>query len=416
MIALLAQVSMRHLLARKRQSFVSLLGIILGVAFFLSISSMMQGSENDFMKRLVDNSPHITIQDEFRNAGIQPAELVYPAGAVQVRRVKPLTETRGVRGFQQILDQIRTMPGLRASPVLAGQALVSSAGKDFSLTLNGILPAEYTSVSTIQNYMVIGSISDLIANPDGIIIGSELLREMSLQKNDNISVASTTGQVHTFKIIGVFHTGRASVDEGMAFVALKRVQALLNRPNRANEIIVKLADANQAQVVAARIENRIGYKSVSWQEASQDLMSTLAMRRIIMYSVVSAVLVVAAFGIYNVISTVVMEKQRDIAILKSMGFHAKDVERIFLFQGVVLGLLGSAVGVPLGCALMLSLGSLSFKFPGSTDRIFIVMDWGLLQFSMAIGFAMGASVVAAWLPARKASRVNPVDILRGGGQ
>ena len=415
MISLLASISIRHLLARKRQSLVSLIGIILGVAFFLAISSMMQGSENDFMKRLVDNSPHITIQDEYRNPSVQPAQILYPRGAIEISRVKPLTETRGVRGYQQILAEIRTIPGLLASPVLAGQALVSSAGRDFAITLNGILPSEYTKVSTIQNYMVAGSINDLISNTNGIVIGSELLRQMSLQRNDNISVAATTGQVRTFKIVGIFHTGRATVDEDMAFVALKRVQALLDRPNRANEIIVKLRDANKAQAVASEIENRIGYKSVSWQEASQDLMNTLLLRKIIMYSVVSAVLVVAAFGIYNVISTVVMEKHRDIAILKSMGFRASDVERIFLLQGVALGLFGCAIGVPLGCLFMAMLMNVSFKFPGSTDRVYMAMDWGWFQFALAISFAVGASVAAAWLPASKASRVNPVDILRGGG-
>ena len=413
MIAVLVSVATRHLMARKRQSLVSLLGIVLGVAFFLSVSSMMQGSENDFMRRLVDNSPHITVQDEYRNPSVQPAELFYPQGAVEVSRVKPLTETRGVRGYQQILGQIRTIPGLKASAVLSGQALVSFAGKDFAITLNGVTAAEYKGVSTIESYMTAGSLDALTANPNGIIVGSELLREMSLIMGDNISVAATTGQVRTFKIVGVFHTGRAAADEGVAFVALKRVQALLNRPNRANQIIIKLADANAARTVASQIEGRIGYKSVSWQEASEDIMSTLALRRLIMYSVVSAVLVVAAFGIYNVISTVVMEKQRDIAILKSMGFHARDIQLIFLFQGIALGLAGCAIGLPLACGLMAALMNVSFKIPGSTDLVYMQMDWSFFQFAVASAFAMGASVLAAFLPARKAARVNPVDVLRG---
>src|SRR6185437_1018323 len=128
-------------------------------------------------------------------------------------------------------------------------------------------------------------------------------------------------------------TGRTQYDESQAFTNLKRVQALSNRPNRANSIIVKLDDPDRARQVAAEIEARYAYKSVSWQESWEDLLSTILIRDVIMYTVVSAVLVVAAFGIYNVISTVVMEKQRDVAILRSMGFHARDIERIFLFQG-----------------------------------------------------------------------------------
>jgi lipoprotein-releasing system permease protein len=414
MIRLFATVAIRHLLARRRQSIVSMLGIVLGVAFFLSISAMMQGSENDFKKRLVDNSPHISIADEYRNPTLQPVEQNYPGGAVEISRIKPQRETRGVRGFQQVIDYLRSLPGVRASPLLIGQALVTFAGKDVAISLNGIVPAEYAGVSTIENYMTRGSLAELIANPNGIIIGDELARVLSLVLDGNLTVTTTAGQSRTFKIVGIFHTGRVSVDEGQAFVTLKRVQALLDRPNRANTIIVKLDDAERARNVAADVENHIGYKSVSWQEQSEDLMSTLLIRRIIMYTVVAAVLVVAAFGIYNVISTVVMEKQRDIAILKSIGFHARDIERIFLAQGILLGIAGNVCGLALGCVLMFGMMHIRFKFPGGTDYIYMAIDWGWPQFTLAAGVAMASSIAAALLPARKAARVQPVDILRGG--
>jgi lipoprotein-releasing system permease protein len=414
MSALLWSVAIRHLLARKRQSLVSLLGIVLGVGFFLAISSLMQGSEADFIRRLVDNTPHISISDEYRNPHRQPAEIRYPQGALDIRSVKPETETRGIRGYADILAYLGSVQGLRASPALTGQALVSFAGKDVGIALNGINPAEIDSVSTLHTYMTSGSIDALTTNPDGIIIGSELARVMSLRMGENLNVAATTGQIHTFKIVGIFHTGRANYDEGQAFVVLKRVQSLLGRPNRINSIIVKLDDAYSARDVAARIEAHIGYKSLSWQEASEDIMSTLMIRNIIMYSVVSAVLVVAAFGIYNIISTVVMEKQRDIAILKSVGFHARDIEWIFVVQGVLLGLAGCAAGLPLGMIMMVSFMGLEFKTPGSSDPIHIPMDWSWYQFAIAGAFALGAALAAALLPARKAARVHPVDILRGG--
>lgn len=406
-------IAVKHLMARKRQSIVSLLGIILGVGFFLTISSLMQGSEKDFIRRLVDNSPHITIYDEYRNVRTQPLLERYPEGAVELPRVKPLTEVRGIRGFEQTLEYLRSMPGVQASPVLAGQALFNFAGRDYAVTLNGMIPEDIRTVSTIENYMVKGSIDDLIANPDGIIIGSEIAEKLSLHQGDNVSVASTTGQVRTFKILGIFRTGRSAYDSSQAFASIKRVQALMGRTNRANNIIMKLPNYSAAREVAASIESRIGYKAVSWQETSEDILSTLVIRNIIMYTVVSAVLIVAAFGIYNVISTVVMEKQRDIAILKSMGFEAGDMQRIFVIQGIMLGLAGSFAGIPLGCAMMYGLMQVRLKPPGSTEVINMPLDWGALQFIIAILFAMSASVLAAYLPARKAARVQPVDILRG---
>ena len=408
-------VALRHLLGRKRQTLVSLGGIVLGTAFFLGISAMMQGSEADFIHRLIDNSPHITVQDQFRNPHRQPVAELYPAALIQMHRVKPETETRGIRNYKQALEYVRTIPGIKASPVLLGQGLVSFAGKDEALSLNGMVPKDVDQVSTIASYLTEGSLQELVGNPDGILIGSELARVLSLEKGESITISATTGQAHTFKIVGIFHTGRASFDQGQVFLALKRVQALLNRQNRANEIVVKLDDPYEARDVATRIEEHLGYKSVSWQEASEDIMSTLALRNIIMYSVVSAVLLVAAFGIYNVISTVVMEKQRDIAILKSMGFHARDIQAIFLMEGILLGLLGCLLGLPLGIGIMVGLGQLNFKFPGTTQVSQMPIDWGWQQFAIAGGFALIAATSAAWLPSRKGAKVKPVDILRGAG-
>ncbi len=410
---LLIYIALKHLLARKRQSMVSVMGIVLGVAFFLAIASLMQGSEKDFIQRLIDNAPHITISDAFRDARQQPVNTLYGTNAVEVRHVKPLTETRGIRDYKQVLTQLKTTQGIIASPVMVGQALVNFAGKDFAITLNGMLPSEVLTVTTIENYMIAGSINNLIANTDGIIIGAELARQLALSLNDNITVAATTGQVRIFKVQGIFRTGRSSYDERQTFASIKRVQALLNRSNRANTIIVKLADYSAARVLASSIEQRIGYKAVSWQESSEDIISALAIRNIIMYAVVSAVLVVAGFGIYNVISTVVMEKQRDIAILKSMGFYIADIRTIFLTQGVALGVVGCIMGLPLGMAFMLALAQIRFKPPGGTEIIQMPIDWSWPQFAIAGAFALITAIFAALLPAYKAASVQPVDILRG---
>ena len=407
-------IALRHLLARKRQSVVSLLGIIIGVAFFLAISSLMQGSQKDFIERLVDNSPHITISDEYRGVKKQPVEDMYPDALVELRNVKPLTETRGIRGYRQIVDELKRQPGVRASPVLSGQAILSFAGKDVNIVLNGMVPEDIRDITTIEDHMEQGSVDDIIANRNGIAIGKALMDKMSLGMGDNITLASSTGQVRVFKIVAQFQTGRSDYDETQAFVDIKRVQALTDRSNRANTIIIKLDKPGRAREFAERLESRIGYKAVSWQEASEDITSTLVIRNIIMYSVVSAVLIVAAFGIYNIISTVVMEKHRDIAILKSMGFRAGDIKEIFLIQGALLGFAGLVAGLPLGCGLMFALMQVRFKPPGLTEEISMPLDWSLPQFLIAGSFAFFAALFASYLPARKAAQVLSVEILRGG--
>src|SRR6478672_3248436 len=213
MLGLAPAIALKHLLGRPRQSIVSLSGIVLGVAFFLAVSSLMQGSESDFIRRLVDNSPHITVSDEFRNPRLQPVSQLFGEGAIEIHGVKPLTETRGVRHYAQILEALRTMPHLRASPVLAGQAIVTFAGKDVAVSLNGMIPSEVSDITTIRDYMVAGSLDELIGNPDGIVVGDGLTRKLSLSLGENVTLTSPTGEVRTFKIFGIFHTGRATYDD-----------------------------------------------------------------------------------------------------------------------------------------------------------------------------------------------------------
>jgi len=190
------------------------------------------------------------------------------------------------------------------------------------------------------------------------------------------------------RVVGIFRTGNAGYDEGQAFVLLKRAQALLGRENRVNRVIIQLADPYDARSVAQTIEAATGYKSVSWVEASEDILSLLLVRNVIMFSVVSAILVVAAFGIYNTISTIVMEKTRDIAIMKAMGFHARDLKRIFLLEGLIVGVLGSGLGVLLGLVLMRVLGEVAIRPPGVSEVVHLPIWWGAEQYALAILFAM----------------------------
>ena len=408
------RIALTHLLARKRQTLVSLSGIVLGTAFFLAVSSLMRGSEADFIHRLIDNSPHITISDEYRGAGLQPAQQRWPQAAVRIRGVKPQTEVRGIRAWQEKLDFIEALDGVRAAPALSGAVVLTFAGRIEGVTLTGIIPSTMHGVSTIDEKMVAGSLDALAANPNGIVVGQGLIDRFRLAMGRNLTVAAPNGQVRTLKIVGIFRTGIAAYDESQTYALLKRAQTLLDRPNRVNRFVLQLDDPYRARAIAAQVERRIGYKSVSWLEASEDIMSLLLIRNIIMYSVVAAILVVAAFGIYNTISTIVMEKTRDIAIMKSMGFHARDIRTIFVAEGVIVGTCGSLLGIVAGLGLMAILGSVTIKPFGLTgDPVHLPLYRGASQFVIAFAFAMVAAVAAAYLPARKGGRVHPVEILRG---
>jgi lipoprotein-releasing system permease protein len=412
-MAIALDVAVAHLTSRKRQTLVSLTGVVLGVAFFLAVSGLMRGSEADFLKRLVDNSPHITVYDDVRQGRAQPAALRWPDGAVSVRNVRPLRETRGIRGWPQRLAFVEALPGVRAAPVLADAAVLTFAGRQQGVTLSGVVPEKMKHVTTIEEKMLEGSLDALAADPNGVVVGRGLVDKFSLHLGSTLIVLAADGTSRPLRVVGIFRTGNAAYDEAQAFVLLKRAQSLLGRENRVNRVIIQLADPYAAQSVAKTVEAATGYKSVSWIEASEDLLSLLLVRNIIMYSVVSAILVVAAFGIYNTISTIVMEKTRDIAIMKSMGFHARDLRRIFLLEGLIVGLIGSTLGELLGLALMRLLGQVEIRPPGVTEVVHLPVFWGAEQYALAAAFAMLSCLAASYLPARRAGRVNPVDILRG---
>ena len=412
-MSLAASIAISHLLSRRRQTIVSVLGITLGVSFFLAISAMMRGSENDFMQRLVDNSPHVTVYDEYRNPRQQPVQIAFPTAIADIHGMKPRTELRGIRQYKEKLALIARRTDLQIAAVLQGQVIASFAGMTRGVSITGVKPEQMKNVSRIEDYFVTGSLDSLSANPSGIIIGVGLADKFQLKMGDKLSITSPSGTIHLMKIVGLFNTGTTNYDESQTFALLNRVQNLLERPNVANRLILKLQDPQQSAVVAHQIERELGYKTQSWQEASQDLMNLVLIRNLIMYSVVSAILLVASFGIYNVISTVVLEKTKDIAILKSIGFEARDIERIFLIEGAILGLIGSISGSVLGVTLMYGLSRIAIKSPFNTTSAFLPIDWSSDQLLIAIAFAMLSALFAAWLPARKGGRVRPVDILRG---
>jgi lipoprotein-releasing system permease protein len=212
--------------------------------------------------------------------------------------------------------------------------------------------------------------------------------------------------------VGFFHSGVRQFDDGSAYVLTKTGQILAQQTGLINELHVRVADPMTARDIASRIENDTGYKSVSWQEANEDLISTFVIRNIIMYTVVGAILLVASFGTYNIISTITHEKARDIAILKSLGLRQSTVRSIFVIEAVIIGLAGALAGFGLGYLLCLALGAIRITNPFvDSDHLPLAYEW--LHYALAGGVALVSSVGAGYQPARKAARQHPVEIIRG---
>ncbi len=410
---LIGDIAITHLRGRLRQTTVAIAGVATGVGFAIAMAALMEGSQRDFIETLVDATPHIVIKDDYRRAPLQPVERRYGAGAVALSGVQPKEELRGIRNAKARVAELTGRDGMKVAPVLRGQVVMRFGGKDVAASLVGIEPARERFVSNLEKDLVAGALEALDRTANGVILGAGLADRLGAALGDTLIVTSPAGTLLRMKVVGLFRSGVVALDNSESYALLKKVQVLQNRPNVVNQIRMRLEDATAARRVALRIEARIGYRTESWEEANEGILEVLVIRNTIMYTVVGAILLVASFGIFSVISTITHEKSRDIAILKSLGFRARDIRRMFLIESLTLACIGSGLGWALGYGLTRLLGSIEIEVKGLTELTSLPIYISPLHYAIAASFALTAAGIAGYLPARRAAALDPVDIIRG---
>jgi len=407
------EIALIHLGHRTRQSLVSVAGVMLGVGFSIAMAAMMEGFHRDFIDTVINATPHIVIKDEFRTAPTQPVFDVFPAAAVVLQGVKPREDDRGIRNSEKILGDLRRDASLAVAPTLQGQVFLRYGAQDVSATLYGIEPDAERAVTDIEEDMIAGDLSRLETTANGLVLGEGVAEKLGADMNTTLTAVAPSGVILNVKVVGLFRTGIIALDDAIGYVLLKKSQVLQDRLNTVNQIRIRVEDVQDAHRIAAGIERRIGYRTESWEEANEGILGIFVVQNAIMYSTVGAILVVACFGIFNVVSTVVFEKSRDIAILKSLGFREGDIRLIFLFEGGLVGIVGMFMGWGLGYGLTRLLGAVEFDMEGIVETQGFILYYSFVHYVVSGVAAVAASTFAAYLPARRAAAVNPVDIIRG---
>ena len=295
---------------------------------------------------------------------------------------------------------------------MQSRAVIRYAGRDTAATVIGIDPKREAAVSKLPSQIRGGTLDSLYKSSNAIILGDRLAAKIGARVGNTIALVSGSGQTVSCNVVALFHSGVSQADETQAYTLIKTAQILAGRTGLVNALRIRVRDILDARDIATRIEAQTRYKSVSWQEANEDLLSAFQIRDFIMYAVVGAILLVASFGTYNIISTITHEKTRDIAILKSLGFTSATVRRIFLVEALVIGFAGMLLGWMLGYALCLILGTIEFKSP-FMDATHLPLYYTPLHYLLAGGIGLAASAIAGYLPARKAASLQPVEIIRG---
>jgi lipoprotein-releasing system permease protein len=409
-VNLILTIAWTHVRHRARQTLVAIAGVMTGVGFSVMMAAMMEGSQDDFIKTLVDSLPHISVTDELREPTRQPADILYRAA--EFHGLTPEVRRPGIKNPMATIASLKTwVPGALTASVQS-KAVLRFAGRNLTTSIVGIDPSTEVDVSNLSTHMKRGTLTSLYRASNAILLGDRLASKIGARVNSNITLVSAVGASMSATVVGTFHSGFRATDETTGYVLLKTAQVLEKQTGIVNEIRVRTRDPMQARLISERIGEQTGYKSISWQEAQEDLLSAITLRNVLMYTIVGAILLVASFGTYNIISTITHEKTRDIAILKSLGFMDQTIRAIFILEALLVGFVGAVLGWIFGYLLTRGLASLEFKTPFS-DFNHLPVLYSAKHYLLATTVALVSSMVAGYFPARAAARLHPVDIIRG---
>lgn len=408
-------IAFRQLWERKLLNGIAVGGVVLGVLVLIAMNGIMQGFQVKFTSAILKISPHVVIYDtELRP---EPSILTRYEGtyvAAKIAHESPTDRQARIKRPTEIVHALKSMQDVEAAAAsLAGMALVEYGGKTKSLDLRGIDVADQEKVTPLSQYVKAGSLRTLAVASDGIAVGSGVAQDLGLHVGDVVHAAAPGGTPLDLKVVAIFEAEIPPVDKMRAYVVLRNLQTLLGKPDIIGRIEIRLRDPELAVQVTERIERAFGYDAESWQETNANFLGLFAMQNMILRFVIGAILLVGGFGILAIQIMIVLQKQRDIAILRSVGLRRLDILRIFLFQGVTIALVGGLLGDLAGKLAILQLAKLKVHTEGlvKSDTFLVYED--PMFYVYGIAFALVVGVVASMIPAWRGSKVEPVDVLRG---
>jgi lipoprotein-releasing system permease protein len=281
-------------------------------------------------------------------------------------------------------------------------------------SINGVDIIEEDKLFNLREKMTSGRIEDLKASQDGVIMGTGLARKLNAATGDRIVITTPEGYTMTLKIVGTFQMGIGTIDNVRSYANISTVQTILQQDQTyITDINIKLKDLHQAQAIAPGIQKMFGYKAEDWETANATFMTGVVIRNTITYSVSITLLIVAGFGIYNILNMTIYSKMKDIAILKAMGFAGRDVKWIFMIQSLAIGLIGSIFGLGIGYGLSYLISLAPFDGGEFVSLDHFPVNFDPAYYIIGIVFGVTTTAVAGYMPSRKASKVDPIEILRG---
>jgi len=401
------EIALTHILSRKRQTIVASLGVTIGITVFVFLNSLLLGFNRFFDNTIFKSMPHVRIYKD--------DELSKPLANDKTRTTvvlnpKILNQSKRLIDPQKLVNLFKQHPDVTAAAQWITLNLFYTNGKaQLTGISSGANIMEANSMFDIQSTMVEGNLQDLQNVANGIIIGIGIANKLNLHLNETVPVISSMGVRKVMRVVGIFETHNSITDKSKSYMNLAAAQQLMSEgPSYVTDIYVNIKDPTVVEKYRKEFEEMSGYKVEDWKEANETLVAAAKMRTVMMRVISTAILLVAAFGIYNILNMTIMQKLNDIAILKATGFSGPDVIKIFVSEAFIMGFFGTVAGLGLASLLVNLL-----------SRVYIGGDIGYFPISFEPPvFALGAfvglfvTVFAGFIPAKNAAKVDPVEIFR----
>ncbi len=401
------EIAKTYIISNKKLTAVAAAGVVLGMSIYIFMNSMLVGFDKSSRASIFKTTSHIRVykDDEISKVLVKNSKENY---LIINPKIVPSNNT--IINPKLISETILKQPEVTVvTPQVSVNVFYNNGKSQISGLAIGIKPEEANVMYNIKSFMVEGNFDLLKSNPNGIIIGNGIAEKMNAKIGDNINLTSSKSVNKTYKVVGIFKTNNSKVDKSNSYVNLASSQQLLKEgASYITDINVNIIDPEKAKAIAEKISNITGYKAEGWKEANETFMAANKMRKMIITFVSLTILLVAGFGIYNILNMTVSQKINDIAILKAMGFKGKDVIRIFVTQAVTIGIMGVIGGMIMATVLITFLK----KVYVGGDIGYFPIDYEPTKYLQGVVIGLVITFFAGYIPAKKAAQVDPVTIFR----
>jgi lipoprotein-releasing system permease protein len=379
--------------------------------------SFMSGLNQLLDNLILNRTPHVHLYNEVKPSKNQPIQLAqdYSNQLKIVQSIKPKKQQLKIHNALPIIKYLESKKEIKSiTAQVKAQALYLGGSSQLNALLTGVNIEREVEQYHISDYIIEGNALELIKNDKGIILGVGVAKKLSLNLGDYVQIGTLRGEIFPLKIIGFFQSGMTEIDNVQSYVNIKMAQRIMGETNDyITDILVKLQTMETAPKYAKELEGKFSVTALDIQTANAQFDTGTFVRNLISYAVSITLLIVAGFGIYNILNMLIFEKMNDIAILKATGFSSADVRWIFISQAIIIGIVGGILGLVLGYFVSALIDRTPFNSHAIPNMDTYPVNYNPTYYFIGIAFAMVSTYFAGYFPSRKAGKIDPVDIIRG---